>query len=67
MKWTDLRQQSDSALESELEKLVETLRTLRFQGAVGQLENPLDLRANRRKIARIRTILRERQKKANVG
>lgn len=67
MKWSDLKQLSDSALKTELEKLAEGRRNLRFQGVVGSLENPLQLREHRRRIARIRTILRERQKQAETA
>lgn len=61
MKWSDLRQMSDAALKGELDKTAEEMRNLRFQSAVGPLENPLLIRQTRRKVSRIRTILRERQ------
>ena len=67
MKWTEFRQMSDTALESELYKLSEERRNLRFQKAVGPLENPLLERKNRRAAARIRTILSERALTQKIG
>ena len=61
MKWTEYRQLSDAALKNELLKMIEESRNLRFQAAIGPLENPLLRRKLRRNVARIRTILRERQ------
>ena len=61
MKWSELRQLSDAALATELEKISEEMRNLRFQKSTGSLENPLLVRKTRRTAARIRTILRERQ------
>ncbi|MBI4178724.1 50S ribosomal protein L29 [bacterium] len=62
MKWREIREYSESALQTELEKSSEALRNLRFQAVVGQLENPLQLRLQRRRVARIRTLLSERRK-----
>lgn len=52
---------SDDRLEEELRKSKEELFNLRFQSATGQLENHGRLRAVRKDIARIYTIVRERQ------
>lgn len=67
MKWTEIRQMSDDALRSELEKLSEERRNLRFQEMVGPLENPLLKRKARRATARIQTLLRERAASAAKG
>jgi large subunit ribosomal protein L29 len=48
-------------LAERLKEAREELFNLRFQGATGQLENHGRLRAVRRDIARIYTILRERE------
>jgi large subunit ribosomal protein L29 len=51
----------DSVLVEELKKAKEELFNLRFQSATGQLENHGRLRAVKRDIARIYTIIRERE------
>jgi large subunit ribosomal protein L29 len=51
----------DDALAAELAKSKEELFNLRFQSATGQLESHGRLKAVRRDIARIYTILRERE------
>lgn len=51
----------DEKLVAELKKAKEELFNLRFQSATGQLESHGRLKAVRRDIARIYTILRERE------
>ena len=51
----------DAALRSELKKAKEELFNLRFQSATGQLESNGRLKAVKRDIARIYTVLRERE------
>ena len=51
----------DEKLVAELEKAKKELFNLRFQSATGQLESHGRLKAVRRDIARIYTILRERE------
>jgi large subunit ribosomal protein L29 len=51
----------DDRLLDELKKAKEELFNLRFQSATGQLESHGRLRAVRRDIARIHTIMRERE------
>ena len=51
----------DAALQSELKKAKEELFSLRFQSATGQLESNGRLKAVKRDIARIYTVLRERE------
>ncbi|MEY4367426.1 MAG: hypothetical protein RLZ28_841 [Actinomycetota bacterium] len=51
----------DSLLVEELKKAKEELFNLRFQSATGQLENHGRLAAVKRDIARIYTIIRERE------
>jgi large subunit ribosomal protein L29 len=57
----DLRLLADEVLAERLKEAREELFNLRFQGATGQLENHGRFRAVRRDIARIYTILRERE------
>jgi large subunit ribosomal protein L29 len=56
----ELRNLDDAELVTKLREAKEELFNLRFQGATGQLENHGRLRAVRKDIARIYTILRER-------
>ncbi|MCL2454848.1 MAG: 50S ribosomal protein L29 [Micrococcales bacterium] len=51
----------DDKLVAELKKAKEELFNLRFQSATGQLESHGRLRAVKRDIARIYTVLRERE------
>ena len=57
----ELRNLDDAELTAKLSEAKEELFNLRFQGATGQLENHGRLRAVRKDIARIYTILRERE------
>lgn len=61
MKAVELRKNSDKDLNNKLVELKEELFNLRFQLAVNQLENPMRIRAVKRDIARVKTILRERE------
>jgi large subunit ribosomal protein L29 len=60
-KTTDLRRLEDEELRNRLREHKEELFNLRFQSATGQLESHGRLRAVRRDIARIYTVLRERE------
>src|SRR3954451_20939177 len=62
-----LRGFDDERLLEELRKAKEELFNLRFQSATGQLENHGRLRAVRRDIARIYTIMRERELGISAG
>jgi large subunit ribosomal protein L29 len=57
----ELRGLDAEALESKLREAKEELFNLRFQNATGQLDNTARLKTVRRDIARIYTILRERE------
>ena len=61
MKLSEIRDKSVVELNEELVALKEQLFRLRFQHAINQLENPLQLRSVKRDIARVKTILRERE------
>jgi large subunit ribosomal protein L29 len=60
-KASELRDQPDDELLARLEAAKEELFNLRFQFATGQLDNPLRIKAVRHDVARLLTILRERQ------
>jgi large subunit ribosomal protein L29 len=57
----ELRNLNNEDLTEKLRESKEELFNLRFQGATGQLENHGRLRAVRKDIARIYTVLRERE------
>ena len=57
----ELRELPEDRLLNELEDLKESLFNLRFQKSFGQLEDPNALRRAKRDVARILTVLRERQ------
>jgi len=65
MKAADIRHKTDDELRGELEQLAKEAFNLRFQRASGQLENNARVRQVRRDIARIRTIMGERARKAS--
>ena len=58
---SELRELTDDELVLRLRESKEELFNLRFQGATGQLENHGRLRAVRKEIARIYTVMRERE------
>jgi large subunit ribosomal protein L29 len=58
---SDLRMNSPEELENKLAEAKIELFNLRFQAATGQLESHGRLRAIRREIARIYTVMRERE------
>jgi len=64
MKTGKLRDMTNEELARKVNNLKEELFNLRFQMATGQLENKLKIREVRRDIARTKTILREREIKA---
>jgi large subunit ribosomal protein L29 len=60
-KTEELRLLSDEELVTRLKESKEELFNLRFQSATGQLENHGRLRAVKKDIARVYTIMRERE------
>ena len=56
-----LRVSTEEELHAKLAEAKEELFNLRFQGATGQLESHGRLRAVRKEIARIYTVMRERE------
>ena len=61
MKASELRELSLEELEHKLEDLTQELFNLRFQHVTDQLENPMRLRQTKKDVARVKTVLRERQ------
>ena len=57
----ELRELNDTELEHRLGEAKEELSNLRFQNATGQLDNIARLPQVRRDVARIETLLRERE------
>ena len=57
----EFRGLTDEELATRLKESKEELFNLRFQGATGQLENHGRLRAVRKDIARLYTVMRERE------
>ncbi|MDO5491939.1 MAG: 50S ribosomal protein L29 [Bacillota bacterium] len=61
MELNRIREMSEAELNAELTKMKKDLFNLRFQHVTGQLENPVLLRETRRDIARVKTIIREKE------
>ena len=61
MKIEDVRAKNDGELETELLALKKEQFNLRFQRATGQLENSARVRSVRRDIARVKTVLNQRE------
>ena len=61
MKPAELRRLTDQELLREYEDRMTELFNLRYQASTEQLENPALIRHTRRDIARIKTLLRERE------
>jgi large subunit ribosomal protein L29 len=65
MKVIDVRAKTDDELAEQLDVFGREVFNLRFQRANGQLENTARVRQVRRDIARIKTVLGERRRKAS--
>ena len=61
MRADEMRNLTDAELEQKLGEFKEELFNLRFQHATAQLNNPMRIKEVRRIIARIKTIMRERE------
>jgi large subunit ribosomal protein L29 len=61
MKPSKVREMGTEQLETKQRELQEQLFRLRVQQSIGQLDNAIKLRATRRDIARVKTVLREKQ------
>jgi len=63
MKANKLHEMTSQELNNKLNDLKSELFNLRFQLATGQLENPMRIKHVKKDIARVKTILRERELK----
>jgi large subunit ribosomal protein L29 len=67
MNAAEARRKTDDELTEQLGALRKEAFNLRFQAASGQLENTARVRAVRRTIARVKTILGERKRAGSAG
>ncbi len=61
MKVSEIREQTKEELEAKLLDIKKSVFNLKFQKATGQLENLLKIRNLRKDIARIETLLKEKE------
>lgn len=61
MKAAEIRELSSTELAEKLSDLKSELFNLRFQHAINQLDNPMRIKAVKKDIARIKTIIREKE------
>jgi len=66
MKATEFRDMNDTELNAKLKDLKAELFGLRFSHSTRQLENPMQLVKCKKDIARVKTIIRERQIKQGI-
>ena len=64
MKATEIRELSAAELSEKLNDLKAELFNLRFQHAINQLDNPMRLQAVKKDIARVKTIMKEKELQA---
>lgn len=67
MKAQELRDLSTEELRRRLDDAYQELFNLRFQWATGQLKNHARMTQVKRDIARLKTVLRERELRAEMG
>ena len=61
MKANEIRKMTTEELKAKLVDLKKNLFTLRMQHATNQLDNPLQIAVVKKEIARVKTILREKE------
>ena len=61
MKANEIRSMSETELEQKLAELKKDLFMLRMQHATNHLDNPIKISNVRRDIARVKTVLRQKQ------
>ena len=66
MKASEIREMTADELNSKLADLKAELFNLRFQLAINQLDNPMRISAVKKDIARVKTIIREKQTASNA-
>jgi len=65
-KLRELKEMTNDELANELKGLKQELFNLRFQSATGQLGNVMVIQSTKKDIARVKTIMRERELKSAV-
>ena len=63
MNITDIREMENQAILDEVDNLEKEIMKLRMGNSIGTVENPLEIRGKRRNVARLKTVLRERELK----
>ena len=66
MKASEVREMTNEELNAKLKDLKAELFNLRFQLAINQLDNPMRISAVKKDIARVKTVLRENELKAEA-
>ena len=61
MELNKMRSMTEVELTAELQNMKKELFNLRFQHVTGQLENPVKMRELKKDIARVKTVLREKE------
>ena len=61
MKAAEIRKMTTAELEAKLLELKKDLFMLRMQHATNQLDNPIKIQSVKKDIARVKTILREKE------
>lgn len=67
MELKKMRDMTEVELNAEVKKLKNELFNLRFQHVTGQLENPIKMRDLKKEIARVKTVIREKELKKVQG
>ena len=67
MKIQDIRELSAQELEDKVKNLKQELFNLRFQNATNQLENPMRIVSVKKDIARVKTVLKEKELGINTS
>ena len=62
MKLTELRDLGVDGLQEQMRELEETIFHLRVRRKTGQTTNPMKGRTTRRELARVKTVIRERER-----
>ncbi len=66
MKVKEIRELSNEEIMEKLKESKEELFNLRFQQATGNLEKPSRIRELRHTVARLKTVLKERERETKV-
>ena len=67
MKIQDIRDLSTQELEDKIKDLKDELLNLRFQNATNQLDNPVRIASVKKDIARVKTVLKEKELGINTS